>query len=455
MLSFHSLYKSLWALSLLSTLVAAQVGNLASTPAIGSVAAPSNAATAIPVAPNALNQPQSPANAPLLSPPNQPAGAVISAPTAAAPPINPTAVPLNGAPSTVSPLATSATTPARPTPSSSSTRSSTYSNYTPLGKHTRKPWPTTSRVGTPPDVLLQVPELSVGRIELDVDNLSADINLNANVANLVSVNAGVAISIRKVNITISDVDAELELIVRLGHLVDIVHRVFESLDLNPLLITAINNITSIVETTVGVVDGLLGSITHGGTNLSFLIDNLGNIVQQVVGTAGNLVSSIVGDYQTNMTFTGKQQTLTGGNIQKEYSYGPLNALVNIVFNTLGQIVSTKVVKQIAGGGGGTPPASGILPTNTAPIATPQAQTQGQAPRPVSPQPQSPQVQQPQAQAQIPKAQIPPQQVAPQAIPQAQPSAPGLSPSAQFAAAPRPATPPMAQPQAVVPQGSAL
>lgn len=73
------------------------------------------------------------------------------------------------------------------------------------------------------------------------------------------------------NLTIVDVEAELELIVRLGNLVEIVNRVFESLDLNPLLITALNNVTSIVDTVVGAVDGLLGSITQGGTTLSFLI----------------------------------------------------------------------------------------------------------------------------------------------------------------------------------------
>jgi hypothetical protein len=86
----------------------------------------------------------------------------------------------------------------------------------------------------------------VGRIELDVDNLKADINLNANVASLVKINAGVAVSITKVNITIADVEAQLELIVRLGHLVDIVQRVFNSLDLNPLLITLLNDVTQVV-----------------------------------------------------------------------------------------------------------------------------------------------------------------------------------------------------------------
>ena len=143
-----------------------------------------------------------------------------------------------------------------------------------------------------PDVYLHVPTLSVGRIELgqsfhrdkkrtqidslrpDVDNLQADINLNANVAQLVQINAGVQVGISKVNLTIADVDVELDLIVRLGNLVDIVNRVFESLDLNPLLINALNNVTSILDEVVGEVDGLLGSITQGGKTLSFVSDQV-------------------------------------------------------------------------------------------------------------------------------------------------------------------------------------
>jgi hypothetical protein len=204
-------------------------------------------------------------------------------------------------------------------------------------------------------VLLNVPNLSVGRIELDVDNLQADINLNANVASLVSINAGIAVSIQRVNLTIADVQAELELVVRLGHLVDIVNRVFQSLDLNPLLINTLNNVTSALEPVVGAVDGLLGSITQGGTTLSFVVDNLGNIVQQVAGGAnGNPVSSIVGNYLTNMTETGASQTLQNGLVQKTYSYSPLNALVDIVFNKAGQVVQASVAKQ----GGGNAPTNG-------------------------------------------------------------------------------------------------
>ena len=240
-------------------------------------------------------------------------------------------------------------------PTSGGSVSSTPPTSTPITTSSQTGSTSTSASSsTPPDVYLNVPNLSVGRIELDVDNLQADINLNANVASLVTINAGVAVSIQKVNITITDVSAQLELIVRLNHLVDIVNRVFQSLDLNPLLISAANNLTSILQPIVGVVDGLLGSITQGGKTLSFLVDNLGNIVSQVPGVnGGSPVSSIVGNYLTNMTATGATQQLQNGLTQKTYSYSPLNALVNIVTNAAGQVVQATVVKQSGSGGNST------------------------------------------------------------------------------------------------------
>jgi hypothetical protein len=92
-----------------------------------------------------------------------------------------------------------------------------------------------------------------------VEKLQADLNLNAKVAGLVQVNAGVMVSVEKVNITIADVDVNLELVVRLGNLVEIVERVFDSLDLNPLLLSLIGNVTNLVGEVIGAVDGLVSS----------------------------------------------------------------------------------------------------------------------------------------------------------------------------------------------------
>ncbi|KAF2124935.1 hypothetical protein P153DRAFT_389794 [Dothidotthia symphoricarpi CBS 119687] len=229
--------------------------------------------------------------------------------------------------------------------------------------------PDTPTSSTAPDVHLVVPELHVGRIELIVEKLSADLNLNAKVAGLVQINAGVAVSVEKVNITIADVDVNLELIVRLGNLVEIVERVFDSLDLNPLLISLVGNATELIGDVIGAVDGLLGSITQGGKTLNFLVDNLGNIVQDVTGGAGDALSQIVGNYQLNMTeVTGSLKQLSQGQTQKTFSYEPLNALVDIVFNTAGQVVQAVVQKATSGGGNSTATASASASATPTPVS---------------------------------------------------------------------------------------
>ena len=189
----------------------------------------------------------------------------------------------------------------------------------------------TSFASDPPDVLLNVPNLSVGRIELAVENLQADINLNANIASLVSINAGVALSVQNINLTIVDVQAELDLVVRLGNLVAIVNRVFKSLDLNPGLITSLTNVTGLLDPVVGAVDGELGSITQGGNTLTFTVDKSSNIVQQVTGGQRQPSQHHCGQLPDQHDHTGESQSLQNGLVQKTYSYSPLSALVNIVF----------------------------------------------------------------------------------------------------------------------------
>ena len=69
-----------------------------------------------------------------------------------------------------------------------------------------------------------------------VDDLFAHVSLNAKAANLVTLDAGVDVSIKKVNLTIADVDAQVQLTVRLGNVNKIVNRVMDSLDKNPNLL---------------------------------------------------------------------------------------------------------------------------------------------------------------------------------------------------------------------------
>lgn len=60
--------------------------------------------------------------------------------------------------------------------------------------------------------------------------------------------------------------------------VSIVNRTLASLDLNPLLINLLNEVTDVVTEVVAAVDSLLGSIVQGNSQINFIIDNLGNIV---------------------------------------------------------------------------------------------------------------------------------------------------------------------------------
>ena len=57
-------------------------------------------------------------------------------------------------------------------------------------------------ISNPPDVWLNVPDLSVREISLIVKNLKAHVSVSASVASLVSIDAGVDVSIDKVNLTI-------------------------------------------------------------------------------------------------------------------------------------------------------------------------------------------------------------------------------------------------------------
>ncbi|KAH7039831.1 uncharacterized protein B0I36DRAFT_357217 [Microdochium trichocladiopsis] len=273
----------------------------------------------------------------------------VSSTTDAAPTDAPTETPTgsSSAPPSVTASASSSAEEPSGTVSQSTSATSGGGGSSPTGGGGTDYW-----AGKPADVKLRVPELHVGRIELVVDNLQADINLAAQVANLVELNAGVQVGIQKVNVTIAEVDAELDLVIRLGNLVDIVNRTLESLNLNPLLINVLEDVGDLAGAVIGAVDGLLGSIVNGDSTINFLIDNLGNIVQEVAGGATGAVSSIVGNYLNNMTFTGAQEILKGGNIQKTYSYSPLNSLVNIIFNSVGHVVQAVVVKGGSGGGGG-------------------------------------------------------------------------------------------------------
>ncbi|MEV5764187.1 hypothetical protein AB0L34_06360 [Micromonospora sp. NPDC052213] len=93
---------------------------------------------------------------------------------------------------------------------------------------------------TEPDVLLDVPEVSVDSIRLAVDGLDADLSLRARLANLLQLDAGVRVHLRGVELDMTGVHAEAQLKVRLEKLVDILDRALSTIDRNPHIIDALS-----------------------------------------------------------------------------------------------------------------------------------------------------------------------------------------------------------------------
>ena len=86
------------------------------------------------------------------------------------------------------------------------------------------------------DVILEIPELSVDSIGLTVSDVKAHVALDANAMNLVQITAGVDVGIKKVQLGIVGVLAEVYLYVDLDNVAKIVNRVVQTLDRNPQIL---------------------------------------------------------------------------------------------------------------------------------------------------------------------------------------------------------------------------
>ena len=102
------------------------------------------------------------------------------------------------------------------------------------------------------DVILEIPELSVDSIGLTVADVKAHVALDANAMNLVQITAGVDVGIKKVQLGIVGVIAEVYLYVDLDNVAKIVNRVVQTLDRNPqILIQVLKTVDTAVTSITG------------------------------------------------------------------------------------------------------------------------------------------------------------------------------------------------------------
>ncbi|KAE8839441.1 hypothetical protein PTNB85_03671 [Pyrenophora teres f. teres] len=235
-----------------------------------------------------------------------------------------------------------------------------------------------------PDVLLNasvhVGEIFVGKL----------INLDAQVLQLLQFNAGVDVSIDKVQLTIQNVTAKVYLEARLGNLVTMVSDVLDSIDLNPVIAELGNGLGSIINDTAGLVGDVTGGLTgsnqtaqskkrsidihqwdlrnnilysvssnfEGNAHKQRVLAQNGDIVEQMLNNYGSISSSnVVGNYRTDMRFNGFNETVVfrGEEVwEEEYVYEPFMGLYSVsgVFKrkSNGEVVGTQLLAEARGGG---------------------------------------------------------------------------------------------------------
>ncbi len=248
--------------------------------------------------------------------------------------------------------------------------------------------PNVSALVPAPDVLLNA-SVHVGEIFIGVDNLTAKINLDAQVLKLLDFNAGVDLSIDKVSLLIQNVTAKVFLEARLENLVKMISDVLDSIDLNPVIAELGDGLGQIVNDTAGLVGGAVGGLTGSNSsttnskrdidlhqwdlynNVLYSINNFsgnvnkrhvlaqnGDIVEQVLDDHGVISSTaVVGSYLKDMKFNGYNKSVTFDNQdvwEEEWVYTPFLGLYSIsgIFKSksTGQVVGTKLLAEARGGG---------------------------------------------------------------------------------------------------------
>jgi hypothetical protein len=196
------------------------------------------------------------------------------------------------------------------------------------------------------DVVLDIPNLCVNRVFLKVDSLTAKLNLDARVSNLVRVNAGVDVLIGNVDLTIQGVRAQALLLVDLDDVVYIVDQTLTFVDNHP---EVVQQLGSTLQNTVGAVGGLvnrllLGTVTNSlGQTVQRLIDqSTGSILEKAVTGAGQqAVEKVVGNITQLPVIS--QATDASGNIVKRAKDAVTNAVVQYTLNKAGKLLTSSII----------------------------------------------------------------------------------------------------------------
>ena len=135
-----------------------------------------------------------------------------------------------------------------------------------------------------PDVLLDVPALKVEEIHLEVEDLSAQVSLQAEVLSLLKLHVGADVSLGHVSLEIKGVDAVAQLKVRLDNVEAIIDRVMTTIDNNPQILS-------------DLTPGLGQAVGQIGQGAGEALEGAGGTLEEVGAGAGTAVESVGGGLQ--------------------------------------------------------------------------------------------------------------------------------------------------------------
>jgi hypothetical protein len=193
------------------------------------------------------------------------------------------------------------------------------------------------------DVVLDIPNLCVNRVFLKVDSLTAKLNLDARVSNLVRVSAGADVLVGNVDLTIQGVRAQALLLVDLDDVVYIVDQTLTFVDNHP---EVVQQLGSTLQNTVGAVGGLvnrllLGTVTNAlGQTVQRLIDpGTGSIIEKAL--TGGAAEKVVGNITQLPVIS--QAADASGNIVKRAKDAATNAIVQYTLSKAGKLLTSSII----------------------------------------------------------------------------------------------------------------
>jgi hypothetical protein len=197
------------------------------------------------------------------------------------------------------------------------------------------------------DVVLDIPNVCVEKIFLKVDSVTARLALNAQVANLLRVNAGADVLIGNVELTIQGVRAQALLLVDLDDVVHAVDQTLTFVDNHP---EVVNQLTSTVSNVGGAVGGLVNSLLLGtvrnaaGQLVQRLVDQTtGSIIERTLSAAGQAAAQRTIGSITSLPQVSQARNAAGQLVRRVRDQS--GTLIEYVQDAAGKLSNIRVVQQ--------------------------------------------------------------------------------------------------------------